>query len=258
MSKNLLITGGASGIGASVARLAAGQGWSIAINYRSREAEAFGLVEELKGGGTRAFAIRADVSEPAQIERLYAEADEKLGTLAAVVNSAGIGFPPTRVEDTDPEKLERLFRTNVLGVILSSKEAARRLSTRHGGSGGVVINVSSMAATIGGRPGSSQYAASKAAVDAFSVGFGKEVGREGIRVISVRPGFTATPMTDETIADPARGPAIAATIPLGRPARVEEIAAPIVWLLSDAASFISGTCIDLSGGGFLIGTPPFD
>lgn len=255
MSKNLLITGGASGIGAASARLAAAQGWSVAINYRNREQAAFALVDALHAAGTRAVAIQGDIAKPTEIERVFAEADAKLGPLDAVINSAGVGLGATRVENTDATQLEQLLHTNVLGLILSCKEAARRLSTRRGGHGGVIINVSSMAATIGGRPGSSHYAASKAAVDAFSVGFGKEVADEGIRVISVRPGFMQTPMTAAAFSDPDRIARIAATIPLRRPAQVEEIATPIVWLLSDAASFITATTIDLSGGGFLIGDP---
>ena len=140
--------------------------------------------------------------------------------------------------------------------MLSCREAARAMSTRNGGSGGVVVNVSSMAATIGGRPGNAHYAASKAAVDAFSVGFAKEVASEGIRVVSVRPGFTITDMTRHRLADATFRQVIAETIPIGRPARVEEVAAPIVWLLSDEASFITGTCLDISGGGFAIADSP--
>jgi NAD(P)-dependent dehydrogenase (short-subunit alcohol dehydrogenase family) len=153
-------------------------------------------------------------------------------------NSAGIATPPTRVEDAEPALLERLLFTNVLGLMISCREGTRRMSTLRGGNGGVIVNVSSMAATIGGRAGNSHYAASKAAVDAFSVGLAKEVANAGIRVVSVRPGFTLTEMTDGRLGDAAFMRLIADTIPIGRPARVEEVAAPIVWLSSSEASFI--------------------
>lgn len=256
MSRVLLITGGASGIGAAVARIAAPRGFSIAVNYRSRREQAEALVAELQAVGARAVAIAADVSEPSDVERLYARVEQELGVLGAVVNSAGIATPALRVADATPAELDKLLRVNVLGVMLSCREAARAMSTRRGGSGGVVINVSSMAATIGGRAGNSHYAATKAAVDSFSVGFAKEVAAEGIRVVSVRPGFTVTDMTRHRLEDAAFRQVIAETIPLGRPARVEEVAAPIAWLLSSEASFISGTCLDVSGGGFVIASAP--
>lgn len=254
MSKVLIITGGASGIGAATARLAAAKGYSIAINYRTRAHEANRLVEELKLFGVAAIAVAADIANPDDVIRLYATVDAELGLVTAVVNSAGIGTTPTRVEDSNPVELQRLFATNVLGLILSTREAVRRMSTLRGGKGGVIINLSSMAATIGGRPGASLYAASKAAVDAFTVGLAKEVGAEGIRAVSVRPGFTLTEMTAGT--DPRRLEEIASTIPFGRVGQVEEIAAPIVWLLSSEASFISGTLFDISGGGFALGGSP--
>lgn len=256
MSKILLVTGGASGIGAAVARLAAERGFSVAINYRSRREQADALVTELRALGSRAVAIAADVSEPSQIESLYERVKQELGAPDAVLNSAGIATSGLRVEDASATELDRLLRTNVLGVMLSCREAARVMSTKNGGTGGVVINVSSMAATIGGRPGNSHYAASKAAVDAFSVGFAKEVAAEGIRVVSVRPGFTITDMTKSRLEDAAFRRVIAETIPIGRPARVEEVAAPIAWLLSNEASFITGTCLDISGGGFAIANAP--
>lgn len=252
MTKVLLITGGASGIGAETARLAAEKGYDIAINYRTRQREADFLVDELNGSGVRALAVRADISIPADIERLYREVDDRLGPVTALVNSAGIGTGPVRVEDADAGDLHKLFQTNVLGLIMSTREAVRRMSTAHGGKGGVIVNVSSMAATIGGRPGASFYAASKGAVDAFTVGLAKEVAPEGIRAIAVRPGFTITGMTSGYVSDPERLEAISSTIPMGRPGKVHEIARPIVWLLSDEASFITGALLDVSGGGFNI------
>ena len=252
MSELLMITGGASGIGAATARLAAEKGYNIAINYRTRESEARLLVDELNASGIKAYAFQADISRPADIERLYREVDEKLGRVTALVNSAGIGTPPARVDETDADLLHHLFQTNVLGLMLSTREAVRRMSMLHGGKGGVIINVSSMAATIGGRPGASLYAATKGAVDAFTLGLAKEVAQEGIRAVSVRPGFTITEMTEPYVTNPQTLAEIASTIPVGRPGSVDEVARPIVWLLSNEASFITGAFIDISGGGFNI------
>jgi NAD(P)-dependent dehydrogenase (short-subunit alcohol dehydrogenase family) len=258
MTKVLIVTGGASGIGAATARLGAARGYAVAINYRTREDEAGRLVEELQTTGARAVAIQADCRRAIEIAHLFATVDHELGPVTALVNSAGISLPPTRVADADPLEIENLLTTNVLGLMLCCREAVRRMSRRGAGFGGVIINVSSMAATIGGRPGSSHYAASKAAVDSFTLGLAKEVADQGIRAIAVRPGYTETGMTRRSTRDPSLAAAIAGSIPIGRPARVEEVAKPIVWLLSEEASFITGACIDISGGGFTIvnGLPP--
>jgi NAD(P)-dependent dehydrogenase (short-subunit alcohol dehydrogenase family) len=253
MTRVLFVTGGASGIGAASAREAARAGYSVAINYRTRAGEAAALVDELRRGGARALAVAGDVTHAEQLARGFDQVETELGPISALINSAAAFLPATPVADADADALARLLATNVLGVMLCCREAARRMSTARGGAGGVVINVSSMAATIGGRPGNAHYAASKAAVDAFSIGFAKEVAREGIRVVSVRPGFTETEATAPRLEDEAFRSAISATIPIGRPARVEEVARPIVWLLSDAASFITGSCLDISGGGFSVG-----
>jgi NAD(P)-dependent dehydrogenase (short-subunit alcohol dehydrogenase family) len=259
MARVLFITGGATGIGAASAREAARSGYAVAINYRTHAQAAAALVDELRRAGARAMAVAGDVTNPEQVASGFDAAEAELGPISALINSAATFLPPTRVADADAEGLVRLLQTNVLGVMLCCREAARRMSTARGGAGGVVVNVSSMAATIGGRAGNAHYAASKAAVDAFSIGFAKEVAPEGIRVVSVRPGFTETDATARRLDDAAFRSAISATIPLGRPARVEEVALPIVWLLSDAASFITGSCLDISGGGFNVGpaeSPP--
>jgi NAD(P)-dependent dehydrogenase (short-subunit alcohol dehydrogenase family) len=253
MGKVLLVTGGATGIGAATARLAAGKGYAIAINYRTKEREALSLAAELQAAGSRAVAIQADISVPSDILRLYRVVDEKLGPVSALVNSAGMGTLPTRVDETDEVVLHRLFQTNVHGLILSSREAVRRMSSVHGGKGGVIVNVSSMASTIGGRPGASLYAASKGAVDAFTIGLAREVAAEGIRAVAVRPGFTITEMTSGYVTDSKRLDYIASTIPMGRAGAVDEVAKPIVWLLSEEASFVSGALFDISGGGFRVG-----
>lgn len=253
MQKALVVTGGASGIGAATARLASKRGFAVAINFRTREREAARMVEEIRDAGGSALAIRGDCSDEKDVESLFDEATSKLGVITAVVNSAGAELPTVGVADVDAQQLATLLMTNVFGVMLCCRAAVRVMSRRLGGMGGAVVNVSSMAATIGGRPGSAHYAASKAAVDAFSIGMAKEVAQEGIRVVSVRPGMTLTEMTKERLADPSRARAIASSIPLGRVAQVDEVAAPIVWLLSDEASFVTGTCIDISGGGFTVG-----
>ena len=219
MRRTLVVTGGASGIGAATARIAAARGYDVAINFRSREPQALALVDELRGSGVRAVAVRADVSIPADVERLFSVTDAELGPLTALVNSAGVSLSGVSVHDGDPVAIERLMRTNVVGLMICCREAVRRMSTRRGGAGGVIVNVSSMAATIGGRPGSSHYAASKAAVDAYTIGLAKEVAPEGIRAVSVRPGFTVTDMAGPQLSDPVFAATIRASIPMGRPAR---------------------------------------
>jgi len=253
-AKRLLVTGGATGIGAASARLAARRGFAVGVNYRSQRERAEALVSELRAGGAEAVALAGDVSKEDEVERLFRDFERELGPVTALVNSAGVVPAPARVAEARAADLAELVATNVLGTMLCCREAARRMSTRSGGAGGVVVNVSSMAATIGGRPGNSHYAASKAAIDAFSLGFAKEVAREGIRVVSVRPGFTVTELTEARLGDAEFRRTLERTIPLGRPARVEEVAAPILWLLSDEATFVSGATLDVSGGGFTLGS----
>jgi NAD(P)-dependent dehydrogenase (short-subunit alcohol dehydrogenase family) len=257
MSDVLLITGGASGLGVETARLAASRGHRVAINYRSRAAQAEALAAEITGKGGRAVALPGDVAREDDIVRLFSETEHLLGPVTGLVNSAGIGGGAHRVADFDAAVLAELFAVNVIGLMLCCREAARRMSTRRGGpgghKGGAIVNVSSMAATIGGRPGKSPYAASKAAVDAFTVGFAKEVAREGIRVNSVRPGMVLTEMTEAALSDPAHRADVEATIAMGRVGHAAEIASAILWLLSAESSFVSGARLDASGGGFVIG-----
>jgi NAD(P)-dependent dehydrogenase (short-subunit alcohol dehydrogenase family) len=248
----LLITGGASGIGAEAARLAAARGYKVAINYRSREAEAKKVVADITAEGGHAVALPADVAREADIGLLFDAAAKALGPITHLVNSAGISGS-SRVEDFDAAVLTRLFAINTVGLMLCCREAARRMSTKRGGKGGVIVNISSMAATIGGRPGVSAYAASKAAVDSFTMGFAKEVAHEGIRAVSLRPGMIETEMTERALADREVREAIESTIAMGRIGQAREIANAILWLLSDEASFISGVTLDASGGGFVFG-----
>ena len=253
MTGVLLITGGSRGIGAATARLAAQQGYAVAINYRTEAARAEALLGEIRASGGEGIAIQADVAQQDQVARLFREVDQHLGRLRALVNSAGIdGGRETRVADLEQPSLERLFATNVIGTMLCCREAVRRMSTAHGGAGGAIVNLSSMAATIGGRPGRSAYAASKAAIDSFTIGLAKEVARDGIRANAIRPGVTLTDMTNAVRRDADLRARVAATIAMNRCATPDEIAHPILWLLSDEASFVSGAILDALGGGFML------
>jgi NAD(P)-dependent dehydrogenase (short-subunit alcohol dehydrogenase family) len=258
MTGILLITGGSRGIGAATARLAAQKGHAVAINYRAAKGKAEALVAEIEQAGGRAIAVQADVASQAQVEAMFRAVDA-FGPLTALVNSAGISVTTqTRVADLEQSSLERLLAVNVVGTMLCCREAVRRMSTRFGSTGGAIVNVSSMAAAIGGRPGRTAYAASKGAVDSFTIGFAREVAREGIRVNALRPGMTMTDMTDAVRRDPELYARTAETIAMNRCAEPEEMARPILWLLSDEASFISGALLDGAGGGFMLGqvAPP--
>jgi NAD(P)-dependent dehydrogenase (short-subunit alcohol dehydrogenase family) len=252
MSKVLIITGGASGIGAETARRAAKRGYRVVINYRSRDAQAIGLAADIAANDGEAVALPADVAEGDDIERLFKETDRVFGPVTHLVNSAGIGGGSGRVDAYDAARLQRLFATNVIGLMLCCREAAKRMSTRNGGKGGAIVNVSSMAATIGGRLGSSAYAGSKGAVDAFTKGFAREVAAEGIRVNSIRPGMVLSEMTEKRLQDETFRSRIEASIPMHRVGEVHEIAEAILWLLSDEASFITGAMLDAAGGGYII------
>lgn len=246
----LLITGGSRGIGAATARIAARKGYAVAINYRAEADQAQALVDEIESQGGRAIAVQADVASEQEVEAMFRKADS-LGPLTALVNSAGITYTAETAE-FESAGLERLLMINVVGTMLCCREAVRRMSTRTGGKGGSIVNVSSMAAVIGGRAGRSAYAASKGAVDSFTKGLAKEVGREGIRVNALRPGMTMTDMTDAVRSNPEMRAQVSATIAMNRCAEAEEMAHPILWLLSDEASFVSGALLDGSGGGFMV------
>jgi NAD(P)-dependent dehydrogenase (short-subunit alcohol dehydrogenase family) len=250
MTGVLLITGGASGIGAETARRAAKQGYKVAINYRSRDAQAIGLAADIAAQDGEAIALPGDMASEADIVRLFKETERVFGPLTHLVNSAGIGSRPTRVDEIDTKVVANMLAVNVTGLMLCCREAARRMSTKHGGKGGAIVNVSSMAATLGGRPGASAYAASKGAVDAFTKAFAREVAAEGIRVNSIRPGLIETEMTENRLKDQAFRSYIEASIPMRRVGQPGEMADAILWLLSDQASFITGAMLDAAGGGY--------
>ena len=253
MSKVCLITGGARGIGRETARLAAAAGWDVAINFRERSDAAEAVAAEIVSVGRKAVAIRGDIGKESDVVAMFEAAERALGPITGLVNSAGVSTN-TRVDAINAHDLERMFAVNVIGLLLCCREAAKRMSTRHGGKGGSIVNVSSMAATIGGRPGASAYAASKGAVDVFTMGFAKEVAAEGIRVNVVRPGVTDTDMI-EHMRHGERRAAIEATIPMQRYGNPSEVAQAIVWLLSDKASYVTGAHINVGGGGFHVGAP---
>jgi NAD(P)-dependent dehydrogenase (short-subunit alcohol dehydrogenase family) len=241
--RTALVTGGSRGIGAATAVGLARAGWDVAISYRERAEDAAQVVEVCTAAGRRAVAVQADVADPAQVERLFAEVDARLGPLVALVNNAGVVSPLGRVAEYDAERVSRVLAVNVTGAFLVAGAAVRRMSTASGGPGGVIVNVSSRAAVLGGTGEYVDYAASKAAVDALTVGLAKEVATEGIRVVGVRPGLIET-----EIHEPGRLDRLAGTPPLGRPGTPEEVAAAIVWLASPEASYVTGTTLDVSGG----------
>ncbi|MCW8126642.1 SDR family oxidoreductase [Microbulbifer halophilus] len=247
MKKTALITGGSRGIGAATARLLASRGYDICISYRQRQRTAETLLGELRAFSVEAIAVQADISVESDIEQLFAQADEKLGHLSALVNNAGMLLPQTRAENMTAERINRILQTNVTGTLLCCREAIRRMSTKHGGSGGTIVNVSSGAARTGSPNEYIDYAASKGAVDSMTVGLAKELASEGIRVNGVRPGPIHTDMHADG-GEPDRIERVKANIPLGRGGRPEEIANAIAWLLGDEASYVTGSFIDVTGG----------
>lgn len=247
VDKVLLVTGGGRGIGAATARLGAQAGYAVCVNYHSDRSSAERLVEELKGMKAKAVAVRADVAVEADILNLFRTVDTALGRITALVNNAGIVDKGMRVEHMGAARLARMFAINVTGTILCAREAVRRMSKRQGGAGGAIVNVSSVASRLGAPGEYVDYAASKGAVDTFTIGLAKEVGAEGIRVNAVRPGVIRTEIHASS-GDPGRVERIAGSAPLGRAGEAEEVARAILWLLSDEASYLTGALVDVSGG----------
>ena len=240
----MVITGGSRGIGAATALLAAQRGYAVAISYEKNRAAADRLVEQL---GRKAIAVQADVASEADVVRLFNTVDDRLGRVTALVNNAGIVDRGMRVEEMSAERIQRMLAVNVTGSFLCAREAVKRMSRRHGGEGGAIVNVSSVAARLGGPGEYVDYAASKGAIDTFTIGLAKEVGPEAIRVNAVRPGVIRTDI-HITSGDPARVERIGRTAALGRPGEAEEIARTILWLASDEASYITGALLDVAGG----------
>ena len=245
--RTVLVTGGSRGIGAATARLAAAGGWRVAVNYVANAEAAERLVAEIAAAGGDAFAVRGDVGEEQDVVAMFAAVDARFGRLDALVNNAGIVTPKSRVDGMDAERLLRVMRVNVVGSLLCAREAVRRMSTRHGGRGGAIVNLSSVAATLGAPGEYVDYAASKGAIDAFTIGLAREVAAEGIRVNAVRPGIVDTDI-HASGGQPDRVAALRGTVPMQREGKAEEIARAILWLLSDDASYSTGAILNASGG----------
>ena len=243
----LVVTGGSRGIGAAVARMAGSRGYSVAVNFLGNEAAAQAVVGEIRSSGGVALAIRGDVALESDIIGLFQEAERELGPIRGLVNNAGVTGGFSRVESLDAGNLAQMLTANIAGTILCAREAVKRMSTRRGGRGGVIVNISSLAARTGGAGEWVHYAASKGAVNTFTIGLAREVASEGIRVNAVAPGLIATDIHAANGA-PDRLERLAPTIPMGRPGLPAEVAEGVLWLLSDAASYTTGTILEIGGG----------
>jgi NAD(P)-dependent dehydrogenase (short-subunit alcohol dehydrogenase family) len=247
MDQVLVVTGGGRGIGAATALLGARRGYRVAVNYVTDGVSAARVADEITRGGGEAIVVQADVGHSDEVSRLFTTVDQRLGTVTALVNNAGRLEAQGRLEDLDEERMLRILRTNVVGTFLPSREAVRRMSTRHGGAGGAIVNVSSAASRLGSPGEYLDYAASKGAIDTFTHGLALEVADEGIRVNAVRPGIIDTEI-HASGGEPGRPARVGPSLPMKRPGRADEVAEAILWLLSDAASYTTGTIVDVAGG----------
>lgn len=247
MDKVMVITGGSRGIGAATAKLAALHGYAVCITYLKNRDAANAVIDEIKANGGHAIAVAADVSLESDVVNLFKTVDTQLGTVTALVNNAGILEKQIRVENVDAARLSRIMATNVIGPFLCAREAVRRMSHKHGGRGGSIVNVSSAASRLGSAGEYVDYAASKGAIDTLTIGLSREVAEEGIRVNAVRPAFIYTDM-HASGGEPGRVDRLKASLPMRRGGHPEEVANAIIWLLSDEASYTTGTFIELAGG----------
>lgn len=247
MNPIVLITGGSRGIGAATALLAAQHGYAVAVNYTHNSLAADEVVRQIRAGGGTAITVQADVAVESQVLAMFDKVDAKLGTLSCLVNNAGVVDVACRVDAMTVERLQRMFATNVLGSFVCAREAIKRMSTRHGGAGGSIVNLSSAAARTGGAGQYVDYAASKGAVDTFTLGLAREVATEGIRVNAVRPGIIATEI-HASGGQPDRAWQLAPQVPMQRPGTALEVAQAIVWLMGSASSYTTGSMLDVSGG----------
>lgn len=245
--KTMIVTGASRGIGAAIARQAGKQGYAVCVNYmRSKEA-ADEVVRDINGAGGKAIAMQADVSKDDQVVRMFAEVDRQLGKVDVLVNNAGTVNRQCRMDEMDEKTLVDVFVANTFSTFFCTREAVKRMSTKRGGKGGVIVTISSAAARHGGLPEETHYAASKGALDSMTVGLAREVGNEGVRVVGVRPGLIITELHEVHGGMPMINK-VAPSIPIGRAGTVQEIADAVCWLASDGASYVHGAIIDVSGG----------
>lgn len=247
MTNVMMVTGGSRGIGAATALLAAERGYAVCVNYLSSRDHAEKIVDEIKSNGGKALAVHANVAEEADVVRLFRTCIQELGGVDVLVNNAGILEKQMRLEDMHADRIDRVFATNVRGAFICAREAVRHMSTKHGGKGGAIVNISSKAAILGSPNEYIDYAASKGAIETLTTGLAKEVATEGIRVNAVRPGLIETDI-HALSGDPDRPDKLRATIPMQRSGEVDEVAQAIVWLASDEASYSTGAFIDVTGG----------
>lgn len=245
--KVLLVTGGSRGIGAATCRLAAKAGWAVAVNYAANSLAADEVVRAIRADGGRAMAVQADVADETQVLRMFGQIDAKLGRLTGLVNNAGVVDQRARLDEMDMARWRRMFDINVIGSLLCAREAVRRMSTKHGGTGGAIVNVSSAAARLGSPGEYVDYAASKGAIDTFTVGLARELATEGVRVNAVRPGIIETEI-HASGGQPDRARQMAPSVPMQRSGNADEVANAIVWLMTQEASYVTGTIVDVTGG----------
>jgi NAD(P)-dependent dehydrogenase (short-subunit alcohol dehydrogenase family) len=246
-ARSVLVTGASRGIGAAAAIACARDGWDVAVNYTRDLAAAEAVAAQVRALGRRAIVVQADVADEAAVLAMFARVDAELGVLGGLVNNAGVVDVQARVDEVSVARLQRMFAINVFGSFVCAREAVRRMSSKHGGAGGSIVNLSSVASRIGGPGWYVDYAASKGAIDTFTIGLAREVAGEGIRVNALRPGIIDTDI-HASGGQPGRVQALTPLIPMQRPGTAEEVAAAVVWLLSDAASYTTGAIIDVSGG----------
>ena len=243
----ILITGGSRGVGAATARLAAAKGYDVAISYVANESAALAVVADIEAMGRKALAVRADSAHPDQVADLFTAIDRRFGRIDVLVNNAGVLATQSRLEGLSLERMQRIFAVNSIGPMLCAQQAVKRMAYRHNGAGGVVINISSASARLGSPNEYLDYAASKGALETFTIGFAKEVAREGIRVNCVRPGHIYTDMHADG-GEPGRVDRIKTSLPMQRGGTAEEVADAIAWLLSDKSSYVTGSFIEAAGG----------